>query len=146
MRPVRRGNCSKTPRLEGLKKLAGVSLLSHSTLTELQSRLAKVQTCFTLVKDNPDLLWGKPTAPAHPRSRHQKFSSSNRYDHARKSRSDGWSIESHHRGQGIKHVPFHGRSCARREQSARYRVDERQGGVPAYRLIHAGSVVDAVLI
>src|SRR5205823_1049771 len=56
MRPVRRRNCSKTPRLEGLKKLAGVSLLSHSTLTELQSRLAKVQTCFTLVKDNPDLL------------------------------------------------------------------------------------------
>jgi Family of unknown function (DUF6079) len=31
-----------------------VSLLSHSTLSELQSRLAKVQTCFTLVKDDLD--------------------------------------------------------------------------------------------
>ncbi|MCY3016303.1 MAG: DUF6079 family protein [Planctomycetota bacterium] len=41
-------------RLESLKKLAGVSLLSHSTLSELQSRLAKVQTCFTLVKDDLD--------------------------------------------------------------------------------------------
>ena len=41
----------RDPRLESLKKLAGVSLLSHSTLSELQSRLAKVQTCFTLVKD-----------------------------------------------------------------------------------------------
>jgi energy-coupling factor transporter ATP-binding protein EcfA2 len=44
----------KDPRLESLKKLAGVSLLSHSTLSELQSRLAKVQTCFTLVKDDLD--------------------------------------------------------------------------------------------
>ena len=42
----------KDARLESLKKLAGVSLLSHSTLTELQTRLAKVQTCFTLVKDD----------------------------------------------------------------------------------------------
>jgi hypothetical protein len=41
----------KDARLECLKKLAGVSLLSHSTLSELQSRLAKVQTCFTLIKD-----------------------------------------------------------------------------------------------
>ena len=44
----------KDPRLESLKKLAGVSLLSHSTLSELQIRLAKVQTCFTLVKDDLD--------------------------------------------------------------------------------------------
>jgi hypothetical protein len=29
-----------------------VSLLSHSTFSELQSRLGKVQTCFTLVKDD----------------------------------------------------------------------------------------------
>lgn len=42
----------KDARLDSLKKLAGVSLLSHSTLSELQSRLAKVQTCFTLVKDD----------------------------------------------------------------------------------------------
>lgn len=42
----------KDPRLDSLKKLAGVSLLSHSTLSDLQSRLAKVQTCFTLVKDD----------------------------------------------------------------------------------------------
>jgi energy-coupling factor transporter ATP-binding protein EcfA2 len=44
----------KDIRLESLKKLAGVSLLSHSTLTDLQSRLAKVVTCFTLVKDDLD--------------------------------------------------------------------------------------------
>lgn len=44
----------KDHRLESLKKLTGVSLLPHSTLTELQSRLAKVQTCFTLVKDDLD--------------------------------------------------------------------------------------------
>lgn len=42
----------KDARLDRLKKLAGVSLLSHSTLSELQSRLANVQTCFTLVKDD----------------------------------------------------------------------------------------------
>ena len=42
----------KDPRLESLKKLAGVSLLPHSSLTELQTRLAKVQPCFTLVKDD----------------------------------------------------------------------------------------------
>jgi hypothetical protein len=44
----------KDARLESLKKLTGVSLLSHSTLSELQSRLARVQTCFTLVKDDLD--------------------------------------------------------------------------------------------
>jgi hypothetical protein len=38
-----------------LDKLAkGVSLLPHSTLTDLQTRLAKIQTCFTLVKDELD--------------------------------------------------------------------------------------------
>ena len=31
-----------------------MSLLSHSSLSDLQSRLAKVQTCFTLVKDDLD--------------------------------------------------------------------------------------------
>jgi hypothetical protein len=42
----------KDSRLACLDKLAkGVSLLPHSTLSELQTRLAKVQTCFTLVKD-----------------------------------------------------------------------------------------------
>jgi hypothetical protein len=40
--------------LERLKKLAGVSLLPHSSLSDLQSRLAKVHTCFTLVKDDLD--------------------------------------------------------------------------------------------
>jgi hypothetical protein len=45
----------KDSRLACLDKLAkGVSLLPHSTLTELQTRLAKVQTCFTLVKDELD--------------------------------------------------------------------------------------------
>jgi energy-coupling factor transporter ATP-binding protein EcfA2 len=42
----------KDPRLEDLKKLAGVSLLPHSSLTDLQTRLAKLQPCFTLVKDD----------------------------------------------------------------------------------------------
>ena len=45
----------KDSRLACLDKLAkGVSLLPHSTLTDLQTRLAKVQTCFTLVKDELD--------------------------------------------------------------------------------------------
>ena len=44
----------KDPRLERLKKLAGVSLLPHASLSDLQSRLAKVHTCFTLVKDDLD--------------------------------------------------------------------------------------------
>jgi len=45
----------KDSRLACLDKLAkGVSLLPHSTLTEIQTRLAKVQTCFTLVKDELD--------------------------------------------------------------------------------------------
>jgi len=51
----------KDSRLNCLDKLAkGVSLLPHSTLIDLQSRLAKVQTCFTLVKDELD---GSPTCP-----------------------------------------------------------------------------------
>lgn len=51
----------KDERLECLKKLAqGVSLLPHSSLTDLQTRLAKVQTCFTLVKDD---LESSPTCP-----------------------------------------------------------------------------------
>jgi hypothetical protein len=45
----------KDSRLACLDKLAkGVSLLPHSTLSELQTRLAKVKTCFTLVKDELD--------------------------------------------------------------------------------------------
>ncbi len=44
----------KDARLESLKKLTGVSLLPHAALTELQSKLVKVQTCFTLVKDDLD--------------------------------------------------------------------------------------------
>jgi hypothetical protein len=45
----------KDTRLACLDKLAkGVSLLPHSTLIDLQTRLAKVQTCFTLVKDELD--------------------------------------------------------------------------------------------
>lgn len=42
----------KDPRLESLKKLTNVSLLPHSSLTELQNRLVKFQPCFTLVKDD----------------------------------------------------------------------------------------------
>jgi hypothetical protein len=44
----------KDTRLERLKKLLGVSLLPHSSLTDLQTRLAKLQPCFTLVKDDLD--------------------------------------------------------------------------------------------
>ena len=43
-------NLVKDPRLERLKKLAGVSLLSHANLTDLQNRLANLKPCFTLVK------------------------------------------------------------------------------------------------
>jgi len=42
----------KDPRLEDLKKLAGVSLLPHSSLTDLQTRLANLQPCYTLVNDD----------------------------------------------------------------------------------------------
>jgi hypothetical protein len=45
----------KDPRLACLDKLAkGVTLLPQATLTELQGRLTKVKTCFTLVKDELD--------------------------------------------------------------------------------------------
>ena len=44
----------KDARLERLKKLTGVSLLPHSALSELQTRLARVQTCFSLIRDNLD--------------------------------------------------------------------------------------------
>lgn len=40
------------PRLERLSKLAGVALLSHASLTDLQTRLANLQPCYTLVKDD----------------------------------------------------------------------------------------------
>jgi energy-coupling factor transporter ATP-binding protein EcfA2 len=50
----------KDHRLDSLKKLLGVSLLPHTSLTELQTRLARVQTCFTLVKDDLD---SSPTCP-----------------------------------------------------------------------------------
>jgi hypothetical protein len=45
----------KDHRLEQLKKLAaGISLLPHASLTELQTRLSKLTPCFTLVKDDLD--------------------------------------------------------------------------------------------
>jgi hypothetical protein len=45
----------RDPRLDQLKKLAdGISLLPHTSLTELQTRLAKLTPCFTLVKDDLD--------------------------------------------------------------------------------------------
>jgi hypothetical protein len=45
-------NLLKDDRLELLKKLAGVSLLSHSALTDIQSRLGRVQTCFKIIKSD----------------------------------------------------------------------------------------------
>src|SRR5271157_846525 len=45
----------KDPRLDQLKKLAaGISILPHASLTELQTRLSKLTPCFTLVKDDLD--------------------------------------------------------------------------------------------
>jgi hypothetical protein len=45
----------KDQRLDQLKKLAaGISLLPHASLTELQTRLSKLTPCFTLVKDDLD--------------------------------------------------------------------------------------------
>ena len=45
----------KDHRLDQLKKLAaGISLLPHASLTELQTRLSKLTPCFTLVKDDMD--------------------------------------------------------------------------------------------
>ena len=42
----------KDARLERLNKLVGISLLPHTSLSELQTRLARIQPCFTLVKDD----------------------------------------------------------------------------------------------
>ncbi len=42
----------KDPRLERLNKLIGLSLLPHTSLSELQMRLSRIQPCFTLVKDD----------------------------------------------------------------------------------------------
>jgi hypothetical protein len=50
----------KDSRLESLKKLANVSLLPHASLTDLQTRLANLKPCFTLVKDDLNAL---PTCP-----------------------------------------------------------------------------------
>ena len=35
-----------------MKKLAGIALLPHASLTDLQTRLANLKPCFTLVKDD----------------------------------------------------------------------------------------------
>ena len=51
----------KDSRLESLKKLAAsVSLLPHASLSDLQTRLANLKPCFTLVKDDLNAL---PTCP-----------------------------------------------------------------------------------
>jgi hypothetical protein len=50
----------KDPRLESLKKLANISLLPHASLTDLQTRLANLKPCFTLVKDDLNAI---PTCP-----------------------------------------------------------------------------------
>jgi energy-coupling factor transporter ATP-binding protein EcfA2 len=42
----------KDPRLDRLNKLVGISLLPHTSLSELQMRLSRIQPCFTLVKDD----------------------------------------------------------------------------------------------
>ena len=42
----------KDPRLERLNKLVGISLLPHTSLSELQMHLSRIQPCFTLVKDD----------------------------------------------------------------------------------------------
>lgn len=42
----------KDPRLEKLNKLVGITLLPHTSLTDIQTRLARIQPCFTLVKDD----------------------------------------------------------------------------------------------
>ncbi len=44
----------KDPRLDQLKKLAGVSLLPHASLSDLQTRLANLKPCYTLSKDDLD--------------------------------------------------------------------------------------------
>ncbi len=42
----------KDSRMERLKKLAGVALLPHASLTELQTKLAKLTPCYALVKND----------------------------------------------------------------------------------------------
>jgi energy-coupling factor transporter ATP-binding protein EcfA2 len=42
----------KDARLDRLNKLVGISLLPHTSLSELQMRLSRIQPCFTLVKDD----------------------------------------------------------------------------------------------
>ena len=42
----------KDPRLEQLRKLTGISLLPQAALTDLQTRLANLKPCYTLVKDD----------------------------------------------------------------------------------------------
>ena len=42
----------KDPRLDRLGKLAGISVLSHSSLTDLQGRLGKLKPCYSLIKDD----------------------------------------------------------------------------------------------
>ena len=59
----------KDPRLESLKKLAGVSLLPHSTLTELQIRLAKVQTVLHAGQGRPGRLGHLPALQLPARRR-----------------------------------------------------------------------------
>lgn len=53
-------NLMRDPRLERLSKLAGVALLSHASLTDLQTRLASLKPCYTLVKDD---LASNPVCP-----------------------------------------------------------------------------------
>jgi hypothetical protein len=45
-------NLMRDSRLDSLKKLAGVALLPHANLTELQTRLGNLKPCYTLVKEN----------------------------------------------------------------------------------------------
>ncbi len=71
----------KDSRLESLKKLTGVSLLPHAALTELQSKLVKVQTCFTLVKDDLDARQFVRTATSvHRRKSRRKWRRHSRTD------------------------------------------------------------------
>lgn len=48
----RKKELMKDPRLERLSKLVGISLLPHTSLSELQMRLSRIQPCFTLVRDD----------------------------------------------------------------------------------------------
>lgn len=48
----RKRNLLNDMRLDSLKKLTGISLLPHTSLTNLQTRLANLIPCYTLVKDD----------------------------------------------------------------------------------------------